>query len=223
VGEVSELLEREGWLLRRFPDMDVAVRLLLKRLEVNVEKPRELEVAEALRGDIEQAFRPAFNLLMGLPVGVPDECSELKAKERELCLSAVAAIRGDEYAVTTLKIEVIDRLGKEVAVLPFLGISQKLEEWEAVKRFYSELLNFVEERDAGTVVQLRAPMHSRPAFVLMLWALSNGDEELARAHAKLASIRLKEKLLRRFFHEAAEARSKEELKLALLKLFYYHF
>jgi hypothetical protein len=56
----------------------------------------------------------------------------------------------------------------------------------------------------------------------MLWALSSGDEELARALAKLASITIEEKLPRRLFREAAEARG-EGFKLALLKLFYYHF
>jgi hypothetical protein len=222
MGEVSKLLEEEGRLLRLFPDVGVAVRLLLERLGVKVEKPKAQEIAEALRGGIEQAFRPAFNLLMGLPEGAPNECSELKAKEMELCFSAVTAMRGDEYAVTTLKIEVIDRLGKEVAILPFIGISQKSEEWEVIKRFYSELLNFVEERDAGAVVQLRAPIGSLARFVLMLWALSNGDEELARAHAKLASIVYEEKLLRRLFREAAKAQG-ERFELALLKLFYYRF
>lgn len=63
---------------------------------------------------------------------------------------------------------------------------------------------------------------SLAAFVLMLWALSSGDEELARALAKLASITIEEKLPRRLFREAAEARG-EGFKLALLKLFYYHF
>jgi hypothetical protein len=37
----------------------------------------------------------------------------------------------------------------------------------------------------------------------MLWALVNGDEELARAHAKLASIVYEGKLPRRLFREAA--------------------
>ncbi|MCC6005694.1 MAG: hypothetical protein LM590_15250, partial [Thermofilum sp.] len=229
--EVSKLLDEEGWLLRRFPDVGVAVRLLLEHLGVKVEKPEAREVAEALRSYIWQDLRPAFNLLMGLPGGALDECSELKAKKKELCLSAVAAIRGDEDAVITLKIEVIDRLGKRACVARLLlsGIPQEPEECEAVKRFFSELLNFIEERGAGDVVQLWAPAHSSAAFVLMLWALSSGDEELARAHAKLVSITIEEKLLRRqklfrrLFREAAEARGGEELKLALLKLFYLHF
>jgi hypothetical protein len=220
--EVSKLLDEGGLLLRRFPHVGVAVRLLLKHLGVEVEKPKAREVAKALRNDIDQVFRPAFNLLMGLPEGVLDECSELEAKERELCFSAVAAIRRDEYAATTLKIEVIDRLGKEVAILLFTGISQKSEEWEAVKRFYFELLNFVEERDASIAVQLWAPQRSLASFVLMLWALSNDDEELARAHAKHASIIYNERLPRRLFREAAEAQG-ERFELALLKLFYHHF
>jgi hypothetical protein len=56
----------------------------------------------------------------------------------------------------------------------------------------------------------------------MLWGLSNCDEELARVHAKFASIIHKGKLPRRLFREAAEAQG-ERFKLALLKLFYYHF
>jgi hypothetical protein len=56
----------------------------------------------------------------------------------------------------------------------------------------------------------------------MLWALVIGDEELARAHAKLAWMQSQSKLLRRLFREAAEARG-EGFELALLKLFYLHF
>ena len=72
------------------------------------------------------------------------------------------------------------------------------------------------------MVQLLAPQHSLASFVLMLWALSNDDEGLARAHAKLASIICKRKLSCRLFREAAEAQG-ERFELALLKLFYYHF
>jgi hypothetical protein len=82
-------------------------------------------------------------------------------------------------------------------------------------------LNFVEERDAGAAVQLRAPQRSLASFVLMLWALSNDDEELARAHTKRASIIYEKKLFRRLFREAAEAQG-ERFELALLKLFYLH-
>ncbi|MCC6049524.1 MAG: hypothetical protein LM580_02385, partial [Thermofilum sp.] len=223
MGEVSKLLDKEGLLLRRFPNVGVAVRLLLERLGVEVEKLEAREVAEALRNDIDQAFRPAFNLLMGLPEGAPDECIKLKNAKRALtCLLAVEAVRGDgKKAARILKTMFLESLGKIVADR-LKSLAQGSEEREAVERFHRELRAFVEERDAGAVVQLWAPWSSLASFVLMLWALSNGDEELTRAHAKLASIIYKEKLLRRLFREAAEAQG-ERFELALLKFFYYYF
>lgn|GEM_PF-921168 len=220
--EVSKLLDEEGLLLGRFPDVGVAVRLLLERLGVEVEKPKAQEIAEALRNDIEQVFRPAFNLLMGLPEDAPDECSEIEDEESaRTCRTAVEAVRGDGKAAGTLKTSFLELLGKIVGDR-LKGLAQGSEEREAAKRFHHELQAFVEERDAGAVVQLLAPATSRAYFTLMLWALVNGDEELARAHAKLASIIYEGKLLRRLFREAAEAQG-ERFKLALLKLFYYHF
>jgi hypothetical protein len=47
------------------------------------------------------------------------------------------------------------------------------------------------------LVQLLAPATLFARLTLMLWALANGDEELARAHAKPGAISYKEKLLRR--------------------------
>jgi hypothetical protein len=219
--EFSKLLDEEGLLLRLFPDVGVAVRLLLKRLGVQIEKPEAREVAEALRNDIEQAFRPAFNFLMGLPEGVLDECSELKDEKRALrCLLAVAAVLGDEKAAGILKSGFLEGLN-EIVDYRLKSLTQGSEEREAAERFRRELQAFVGKRDAGTVVQLLAPQRPLARFVLMLWALSSGDEELARAHAKLMSIVYERKLLRRLFREAAKARG-EGFDLALLKLFYYH-
>jgi hypothetical protein len=216
--EVSSLLdERRRWLLRRLPDKDVAVRLLLESLGVNVERPEAREVALALRNDIAQVFRPAFNLLMG----VPDECSGIEdEKGARACRIAVEAVRGDGKAAKALKTTFLELLGK--AVGERLKVAQSPKEREVIERFHRELRDFVEKRDASIAVQLWAPISSLASFVLMLWALNNGYEELARAHAKLASISSEEKLPRRLFREAAEAQSEEELKLALLKLFYLH-
>jgi hypothetical protein len=219
--EVSKLLDEEGLHLRRFPHVGVVVRLLLERLGVKVEKPKAQEIAEALRNYIDQVFRPAFNLLMGLSEGAPEECSEIEDEESALaCRTAVEAVRGDGKAAGTLKISFLERLN-EIVNHRLKGLAQGSEEREAVERFRRELQAFVEERDTGAVVQLLAPATSRACFTLMLWALVNGDEELTRAHAKLVSIIYEEKLLRRLFCEAAEAQG-ERFDLALLKLFYYH-
>jgi hypothetical protein len=159
---------------------------------------------------------------MGLPEGAPEECSELKDEKRALtCLLPVAAVLGDEKAARNLKTGFLEWLS-EIVDDRLKGLAQGSEERGAVERFRCELNAFVEEWGAGAVVQLLAPRSSLARFVLMLWALSNGDEELARAHAKLASIVYEEKLPRRLFREAAEARGKR-FELALLKLFYYYF
>ena len=192
VDEVSRLLEEEGWLLRRFPHVGVAARLLLERLGVNVGKPEAQEVAEALRSYIRQGLRPAFNLLMGLPGGALDKCSEIEDVRHALtCLQAVKAVLGDEEAARILKTSFRMRLEEGVGER-LKELVQGSEEREAVERFHRELQAFVEERGVGDVVQLCAPRYSSAAFVLMLWALSSSDEELARALAKLASITLKE-------------------------------
>jgi len=154
-------------------------------------------------------------------VNMLDEYREPEAEDKEVCLLAVDAVCGDEYAATLLKLEFINWLSEKVCDL-LKEFAQDPKEQEAIKRYYSELLNFVGERNAGVLLQLWAPISSLASFILILWALSNDNEELARAHAKLATILNEAKLPRRLFREAAEARNEEELKLALLKLFYLH-
>jgi len=179
--EVSKLLDGEGRVLRRFPDVGVAVRLLFEHLGMQVEKPKAWEVAEALRGYIEQAFRPAFNFLMDLPEGAPDECIELKDEKHALtCLLAVYAVLGDEEAARVLKTG-FQKLLSERVVDRLKSLAQGSEEREAVKRFHRELNAFVEKRDAGTVVQLLAPQDSLACFVLVARAL----DALERGEAKV--------------------------------------
>jgi hypothetical protein len=60
VGEVSELLKREGELLELLPGSRVALRLLLKLLGVRVGKPEARDVETALRNDIYTELRPIF-------------------------------------------------------------------------------------------------------------------------------------------------------------------
>jgi hypothetical protein len=232
--EVSRLLSEEGWLLAHYPEAGVAARLLLRILGVEVEEPEPREIAKALKGaHFEPEFRPAFNFLMGLqPIEqAKASCEELEVEERVACLLALEAVRGDEVDATLLKCYVLGGLS-EFAISRLQELAPKCEEREIVKRFCSELEEFVVKRGVSDVLLLFAPGDSLTAMVLMLWTLSRGvmllilgrgDEELARAYAKLASIELGEKLPRRLFREAAEARSEEELKLALLKLFYFHF
>jgi hypothetical protein len=152
-----------------------------------------------------------------------NKCDELIGEKRENCRIAVNAVNGDKDAITELRLESINRLSDKLTVLLEQRIVQDPEEKRFVQISYRELLDFVDRRNASALIQLVAPLVSGARFLLMLWALVNGDEELARAHAKLGAMSYNKKPLRRLFREAAEARSEEELKLALLKLFYLHF
>jgi hypothetical protein len=189
--EVSELLEREEWLLRLFPEIGVIVKLFLKLLGVGVGKPEAREVATVLNNYIMAILRPIFFDVLSGAIHV----------DRDTTLQTFR-----------------ESLGKAVGKLPR---GKGSEEREVAERFQCELLDFIDKRDASTVLQLLAPENSLASFTLMLWALVNGDEELARAHAKLAWMLYENRLPRRLFREAAEARG-EGFELALLKLFYYH-
>jgi hypothetical protein len=210
MNEVYKELLKDEW----FVDEDVAVKLLLKQLGIKVEKPKAQDIALALREHTVRVFQPALNFLIGLPENVSDEYNECA------CLLAIKAVRGDGKAARILKSTFLRWLSNMVKER-LEEFAQGAEERETIKRFYRELRALVKKRDAGTVVQLWAPKDLFARIILMLWALSNGDEELARAHAKLMAVLSEGKLSRRLFREAAEARSEEELKLALLKLFYY--
>ena len=219
--EISELLEREKWLLRLFPKIGVTTRLILKLLGVKVEKPEAWEVAVALGSRVYAELQPAFNTLMGRSRDALNKCDKLIGEKRENCHIAVNAVNGDKDAITELRLRSINMLSHILNVLLRGDIVQDFEEKRFVQIFYRELLDFVDRRNVSALIQLVAPLASDARFPLMLWALVNGDEELARAHAKLGAMSHKKKLLRRLFREAAIAQG-DELKLALLKLFYYH-
>jgi hypothetical protein len=194
VRKVSELLEREK-IFRFNPYVGVTVRLLLELLGVRVEKPEAQEVATALSDHIHTGLQGIF-------------------------IDALSGTIRNDREVDTILQDFREWLDEAVGNLLWVEHS---EEREVVEHFYRELLDFANRRGASATVQLRAPVTSHASFTLMLWALVNGDEELARAHAKLGAMSYKKKLPRRLYREAAEARSEEELKLALLKLFYLHF
>jgi len=220
--EVSRLLSEKGWLFTLFPEVGVATLLLLRILGAKVEEPEPWEIAKALEGEVVPEFRPAFNVLMGSqPIEYAEEsCKELEGGAQVVCLLALAAVLGHERAADLLKSSFLEGMDSKKDLLQELA--QRYGEQEIVERFRNELKEFVEKRGVSDVLLLPAPNTSLARMVLMLWALSRRDGELARAHAKLASVWLREKLPRRLFREAAEASNEEEFRLPLLKLFYLH-
>ncbi|MCC6050871.1 MAG: hypothetical protein LM580_09205 [Thermofilum sp.] len=219
-GEASKLLEEEQPLLRSLPCGGVELKLLLKALGVEVGGIALPEVAAALSEHVDDPLRPAFRALAGLAKDAEEECKALEGERRETCRLAVSAVGGSARAAAHLKRRLLRELDEYAGAR--LRESADAGEREAVERFRRELHEFVEERDAASVVQLFAPKSSLGSFALMLWAFVSGDGDLARALAKHAYLIFRGRLLRRLFREAAEARSSDELKLALLKLFYLY-
>jgi hypothetical protein len=219
-GEASKLLEEEQPLLRSLPCGGVELKLLLKALGVEVGGIALPEVAAALSEHVDDPLRPAFRALAGLAKDAEEECKALEGERRETCRLAVSAVGGSARAAAHLKRRLLRELDEYAGAR--LRESADAGEREAVERFRRELHEFVEKRDAASVVQLFAPKSSLGSFALMLWAFVGGDGDLARALAKHAYLIFRGRLLRRLFREAAEARSSDELKLALLKLFYLY-
>ncbi|PVU69501.1 hypothetical protein DDW04_00260 [Sulfolobales archaeon SCGC AB-777_K09] len=93
----------------------------------------------------------------------------------------------------------------------------------------SEFGKLVHGLDGKSLVQLIAPLISTALLALMLHALINGDEKLARAHALYGAIySSSSKLLTRLFLEAYKECKEfcdlgnESFRLALARLFFLH-
>ena len=98
-----------------------------------------------------------------------------------------------------------------------------------VDKLFDEFEMLVGRLDGKSLVQLLAPGTSMALLALMLYALINGDEKLAKAHALYETVTSSGKLLSRLFLDVYRACGKgcdlgnEDLRQAITKLFLYHF
>jgi hypothetical protein len=90
----------------------------------------------------------------------------------------------------------------------------------------NEFKGLVNGLDGKSLVQLIAPASSRASLALMLYALINGDERLAKAHAFRGAVEaISSKLLTRLFLEAYRAccdLNSESFRRAIARLFFLH-
>jgi len=89
----------------------------------------------------------------------------------------------------------------------------------------SEFGKLVYGLDGKSLVQLIAPLISTALLALMLHALINGDERLAKAHALYEAANVAGKLSARLFLEAYRAccdLKNESFRHAITKLFFLH-
>jgi tetratricopeptide (TPR) repeat protein len=230
---ISKLLEEHWWVLDANEQVSVLTRLMLNALlrprgELSSELEGKLsvnpeELINAFRSDILSEFLPALMVAFG--VKTPEDgiksCEELNDED---CIDFVSAVKGNSAAVKQLRERVINAFNNSLKGLSF-----------DVESLINEFEGLVNGLDGKSLVQLIAPTNSMAGLALMLRALINGDERLAKAHAlngAMEAIYVTDKLLTKLFLEAYETcrdlgsegcdLKNDEFRRAVARLFFYH-
>jgi tetratricopeptide (TPR) repeat protein len=245
--KVAEVLREYNWLgYENY--VHVAALYMLRLLGAEAEAPGAVELLKALEGRINPLLRPALAASLGVPQSSENaalQCAEVA----EVPPERRRAIKIEEGGVSVD----IPKLGRRAGPFAFcfgvyeavMGDMEMLNILRMyVKELYeegSELLSVLDRLDARGLVQISAPSDSLSRLILLLSALdeARGAEglkrekyvELARAHALVGKYAYEETIGKTLFGEAADAVEKcggqvencEDLKLALLKLYYLHF
>jgi len=211
----EKLLKRRRWLLDYVPEVSVVTQLMLRLLGVG-EGTRQREVVGAFKLWISSEYLPALLMLASClqrdealeecAIFIPPPSVRLYVVLRsiktkaEVCVDAVAAAVGNRVVTEKL------RSGIEI-VVPKARL----------------LLDGVSRR---ALVEVLAPEDSRTRLAFMLLAAVEGRDDAIRLHGLLGSARFKESLLWRLFravYENCGDLNSEGCRMALLKLYYFHF
>ena len=211
----EELLKKRRRLLDYDPEVSVVARLMLRLFDVGEGANLE-EVVDVFEPQLSSEFRPALSMLAGRlqKDKVPDKCAEfippwpeaLYAVARsvkfksELCIDAVASAAGNRVATERLKSEIN---GEVLEAHPLLG-----------------------KADGRTLVESLAPRSSQAQLAFMLLAAVEGRSDAVRLHGLWGSAWSEKPLVRRLFravYENCDNLNSEGCKMALLKLYYFHF
>ncbi|MDT7971007.1 MAG: hypothetical protein RQ842_10580, partial [Vulcanisaeta sp.] len=237
VEEICKLPEEYWWVLNTDKKFSVLTRLTLNALlnsksELNSElgsklvvKPREL--IESFGYEMYSEFLLALMVAFGvikLEDGV-ELCGEFIG---EGCIDSVLAVKGNSTAIERLRERLIDDFHERISEGRMLDLLKGLG--ANVDKLFNEFRGLVNgpdsnELDGRSLVQLLAHGTSRARLALMLYALINGDERLAKAHALYGAVDFSGKLFTRLFLETYRAccdLGSEEFRLAIARLFYYH-
>jgi hypothetical protein len=194
------------------------------KLSVN---PKEL--IDAFGHYMRRNYLPALRVAFGI-VRIEDwyeECKSIEdSTERRDCEDAVMAVMDDSVVVGRLRGKLIDYFNEQILENERLGWLRELGFDD--NALISEFEKLVYGLDGRSLVQLLAPSNSMARIALMLRALINGNEELAKALALHGAIHYSSKLLRRLFLEVYKEckeccdLGKDEFRHALARLFFYH-
>jgi len=227
--KIKELLEEHLWVLNADRRFSVLTRLTLNALLGSKDRKDQLgselkdklsvnpeELINAFETGMYGKFLPALMVALGIvkPEDGVTMCVPINDSikgERIVCGdSAVEWLRWG--LVDVFRELLIERFGQ----LKELGVN--------ADKLFDEFMELVVKLDGKSLAQLPAPIDSRAQLALMLHALINGDEELAKAYALMGTLYYG-KLLGRLFFEAYRAccdLKSEGFRRAIAKLFLYH-
>jgi hypothetical protein len=233
--KISKLLEGHWWVLNADKKVSTLTRLTLDallghRVELSCELKGKLsvnpeELIDAFGSDMYSDFLPALRVVLGIvkPEDGHGECNSIEdSMKRRDCRDAVSAVMDDSDAVRRLRERLINGFHEQISGNEK---SSRLRElgFDA-NALISEFGNLVGRLDGKSLVQLIAHTTSLAQLALMLYALINGDEKLAKAHA-LMGAPYYGKLPARLFLEAYKAccdLNSESFRSAVAKLFFFH-
>jgi uncharacterized protein YeaC (DUF1315 family) len=229
---ISKLLEEHWQVLDANEQASVLTRLMLNallghrvglsgelegKLSVNPE-----ELINAFGSYMHSEFLPA--LRVALEIAKPEDgiklCEEFNDED---CVDFVLAVKGNSAAVKQLREGLIDAFHKLISEGEVVDLLERLN--FNVKSLINEFEGSVDGLDGKSLVQLVAPRSSLAHLALMLRALINGDERLAKAHALYEAVDVSGKLLTRLFLEAYRAccdLKSEGFRRAVARLFFYN-
>jgi GTPase SAR1 family protein len=231
---ISKLPEERWRVLNADKKASVLTRLTLNallghRVELSGELKGKLRVSpeeliDAFGSEMLSEFLPALRVALGIarPGEGAAKCMLLdNLTEGMACMHAISVAVNDDISVVLLREGLINRfqklLSKKLSLLKELGVDA-----DALSNEFIELMNGL---NGKSLVQLIAPADSQAQLALMLHALINGDEKLAKAQALLGAVYYTGRLLTRLFLEVYEAwrdLNKESFGRAVAKLFFSH-
>jgi tetratricopeptide (TPR) repeat protein len=228
VEEIRKLLEEHWQVLNANKQASVLTRLTLNallspRVRLSGELEGKLsvnpeELINAFESDVDSEFLPALMVAFG--VKKPEDGIGL-CLSNYVCEDSVLAVKGDSAAVERLR----ELLINDFLEVLIVRLNSFRELGVDVDTVFNEFRGLVYGLDGKSLAQLIAPTTSMARLALMLHALINGDERLAKAHALIGTVDLGGKLLTRLFLEAYRAccdLSKDEFRHVIAKLFFFH-
>ncbi len=186
-----------------------------------VVEPKEL--IESFGYEMHRKFLPALMVAFGV-IKLENGIKLCEGLIDDDCIDSVLAVKGNRAAVERLREGLIDIFHKRILEGEVVDLLRGLG-FDA-ESLFDEFKRLVDGLNCKSLVQLIAPGTSRAQLALMLYALINGDEKLAKALALYEAVGVTgSKLLTRLFLEAYRAccdLKNESFRRAIAKLFFYH-